>query len=209
MVKKLKLNLVRNKFKEDGIYIFGPFDLQKYFSVSQNTANLFISRNVKQGNIRKLRKKFYIFFGEHVNEMLIANKIYEPSYISFEYALMFYGIIPDTVYTVTSATTRITREFVINNISYPYHHIKRGAFTGYIKKYFNGQMAFIAEPEKAFIDYLYFVNLGKKVIYDRLDVGRLSKNKLITYAQLFKRKSLSKLVNKIYDQARRNRKIIY
>ena len=63
MVKKLKLNLIRNKFKEDGIYVFSPFDLQKYFRVSQNTANLFINRNIKQGNILKLRRGLYIFAG--------------------------------------------------------------------------------------------------------------------------------------------------
>jgi len=209
MVKKLKLNLIRNKFKEDGIYVFSPFDLQKYFRVSQNTANLFINRNIKQGNILKLRRGLYIFAGERVSEVLMANRVYEPSYVSFEYALMFYNIIPETVYAVTSATSRLTREFIINNISYSYHRIKRRAFTGYIKKDFYGQEAFIAEPEKALADYLYFIAIGQKVLNDRLDLKEINKKKLIQYAKLFKRKGLLKLINQIYAQARRNRKIIY
>lgn len=209
MVKKLKLNLIRNKFREDGIYVFSPFDLQKYFKVSQNTANLFTNRNIKQGNILKLKKGLYMFAGEYVNEMLIANRVYEPSYVSFEYALMFYSIIPETVYTITSATTRLTREFVINDISYSYHHIKRGAFTGYIKKDFQRQEAFIAEPEKALADYLYFVAIGQKVLNDRLELREINKEKLIRYAKLFKRKNLIKLINQIYAKTRRNREIIY
>lgn len=209
MVKKLKLNLIRNKLKEDGIYIFSSFDLQKYFNVSQNTANLFLNRNVKKGNILKLRKGVYMFVGEYVSEMLIANKVYQPSYVSFEYALMFYNIIPETVYTITSATTRLTREFVINNINYSYHRIKRNAFTGYIKKDFQGQEVFVAEPEKALADYLYFVSIGRKVLNDRLRLREINKEKLINYAKLFKRKNLIKLINQIYDQIRRNKEIIY
>jgi predicted transcriptional regulator of viral defense system len=209
MVKKLKLNFIRNKFREDGIYVFGSFDLQKYFKVLQNTANLFINRNVRQGNILKLRKDLYNFAGEQISEMLIANRAYEPSYVSFEYALMFYNIIPETVYTITSATTRLTREFVINNNSYSYHHIKREAFTGYIKKDFQGQEAFIAEPEKALADYLYFVAIGQKVLNERLEIKQINKKKLIQYAKLFKRKNLLKLINRIYDQATRPRETIY
>jgi predicted transcriptional regulator of viral defense system len=209
MVKKLKLNLIRNKLREDGIYVFGSFDLQKYFKVSQNTADLFINRNIKQGNILKLRKGLYMFVGEYASEMLIANRVYEPSYVSFEYALMFYNIIPETVYTITSATSRLTREFVINNISYSYHRIKREGFTGYIKKDFHGQEAFIAEPEKALADYLYFVTIGQKVLNERLELGKINKKKLIKYARLFKRRNLIRLINQLYVKNRRNREIIY
>ena len=35
---------------------------------------------------------------------LLAGSIYGPSYISFEYALGYYGMIPEAVYTVTCAT---------------------------------------------------------------------------------------------------------
>ena len=35
---------------------------------------------------------------------LLAGSIYGPSYLSFEFALAFYGMIPEAVYTFTSAT---------------------------------------------------------------------------------------------------------
>ncbi len=200
MVKKLNLNLIRNKFKEEGLFVFTPFDLQKHFNVSPNTASMFLNRNVKKGYITKFRKGIYGFAGEYINEMLIANKVYQPSYISLEYALMFYNIIPETVYAITSVTSRKSREFVINNISYSYHHIKQQAFTGYIKKYFDGQMSLIAEPEKALADYLYFVALGRKTVNERLNLEEINKEKLIKYAKLFKRKNLLTLISQIYDQ---------
>ncbi|OQX70984.1 hypothetical protein B6D52_02980 [Candidatus Parcubacteria bacterium 4484_255] len=209
MVKKLKLNLIRNKFKDEGIFIFTPFSLQKHFNVALNTANLFLTRNVKQKNIIKLKNGLYSFVGEYINEAFIANKIYEPSYVSMEYALMYYHIIPETVYYVTSVTTKTTREFVINNVAYSYSRIKKSAFTGYIKKYFDGQMALIAEPEKALADWLYFVSIGKKSMNDRLDLGNINQKKLIKYCKLFKRKNLIKLIEKTYDEDRRNPKIIY
>jgi len=199
MVKKLKLNLLRNVFKKEGLYLFTPFDIQKYFGVSPNAVNLFLYRNVKNGYILKIRNNLYKFSDEYVNEMLIANKIYQPSYISFEYALNFYGIIPETVYKITSATTRTTREFVVQKLSYVYHHLKKEVFTGYIKKSFREQTILIAEPEKALADYLYFVNLGKKPLGSRLNLKEINREKLIKYLYLFKRKDLLNLVKQIYD----------
>ncbi len=209
MVKKLNLNLIRNKFKTNGIFVFTPFSLQKYFDVSSNAASLFLSRNVKKKNIIKLKNGFYSFAGDYINEMLIANKIYEPSYVSLEYALSFYNIIPETVYSITSVTTKTTREFNINNIAYSYLHIKKTAFTGYVKKYFDEQVALIAEPEKALADWIYFLSLGKKGLNDRLELKNINKKKLIGYCNLFQRKNLIKLIEKIYDEVGRNSKIIY
>ncbi len=209
MVKKLKLNLIRNKFKEEGILIFKPLDLQRYFKASTNTASLFLSRNVKNGNLVKYRRGLYGFKGEHSSEILLANKVYQPSYVSLEYAMMHYGIIPETVYSITSVTTRTSREFIINNIVYSYHRIKKKAFTGYLNNDFDGQVAFLAEPEKALVDYLYFVDLGRKGLNDRLDLNAIKKEKLIAYAKLFKRKSLLLLIEKVYANKRKHREIIY
>jgi len=201
---KIQQSLIKKQSK-----IFAPLDLQRVFGVSYDTARKFILRYVKEGFIIKLKKGLYSLEAYLPSELEIANRVYSPSYVSLEYALMFYSIIPDTVYNVTSVATKSTREFVINNISYRYSKIKKNAFSGYSRKSIDGNIVLIAEAEKAFVDYLYFVDLGQKVVYDRIDVSKLSKNKLIEYARLFKRKSLAKLVNKIYDQSRRSKTAIY
>lgn len=209
MLKKLNSIKVQEKLIERGMSIFSPLEFRRIFSVTKSAASFFINYHLKSGLFIKLKNGLYALKIRPPSELEIANRIYSPSYVSLEYALMFYDIIPETVYTVTSVTTKGTREFVINNVSYTYSRIKRNAFTGYLRKSVEGNIVLIAEAEKAFVDYLYFVDLGKKVVYDRIDVSGLSKNKLLKYAKLFGRKSLIKLVNKIYDQSRRSRTIIY
>ncbi|MBQ9398373.1 MAG: hypothetical protein IJU08_07755 [Bacteroidales bacterium] len=43
--------------------------------------------------------------------MEVLFNLYGPSYVSLHWALRWYGLIPERVETVTSVTTRHTREF--------------------------------------------------------------------------------------------------
>ena len=62
-----------------------------------------LSRMAKSGEYFPITKGIYET-NRHTPAYLLAGSIYGPSYISFEYALSFYGMIPEAVYTVTSAT---------------------------------------------------------------------------------------------------------
>ncbi len=42
---------------------------------------------------------------------LLANHVYGPSYVSMDSALSFYGMIPERVYEISSATTKTSRQF--------------------------------------------------------------------------------------------------
>ena len=55
----------------------------------------------------------------------------------------------------------------------------------------------IAEPEKAFADYLYFVSLKRKTLNGRFNFHKLKKKSVMEYAKLFGKKSLIKLVKDI------------
>ena len=209
MPKKLNLIKVQEELLERDVLLFSPLEFRRIFDVTKSTASFFINYHLKSGLFTKLKNGLYALRVRLPSEFEIANRVYSPSYVSLEYALMYYGIISETVYNITSVTTKPTREFVINNIFYTYNKIKKIAFKGYLRKSKDGNLVLIADAEKAFVDYLYFVDLGKKVIYDRIDVSKLSRPKLIKYAKLFKRKSLVNLVSKIYDRRRRNKEIIY
>lgn len=209
MFKKLNLIKVQEKLIERGISIFSPLEFRRIFNVKKSAASFFINYHLKSGLFIKLKNGLYALRIRPPSEFEIANRVYTPSYVSLEYAMMYHGIIPESVYTITSVTTKPTREFIINNLSYTFSKIKKNAFSGYLRKSSDGNIVLIATPEKALVDYLYFVDLGKKLVNDRLDVSKLSKSKLIKYAKLFKRNSLVKLVNKIYDQRRRSKTIIH
>ncbi|MBR3745013.1 MAG: hypothetical protein IKN31_07950 [Bacteroidales bacterium] len=78
----------------------------------------------KSGELIRLKRNLFIvnheLTGKWTDERLCANHIYGPSYVSFQWALRYYGMIPERVYLVTSATTKRTRFFEtpIGNFSY-------------------------------------------------------------------------------------------
>ena len=145
----------------------------------------------------KVRNGLYALRLNQPHEEVLANRLYAPSYISFEYALSKYGIIPESVYTITSATTRLTREFTVGHHAFSYAHIKKEVYRGYESKKIGKTTVLIAYPEKALIDYLYFVDLRLKSLNDRLNVKTIRKKEAILYASYFKRPSLQKFVRKI------------
>ena len=98
---------------------------------------------------------------DDVDVMIFATKIYQPSYISMETALSFYGIIPEAVFTTTSVTTRKTKEFKTPMGNFSYQKIKKEAFGGFETKNENGISYKLALPEKALIDFFY---LNKNIL---------------------------------------------
>src|SRR3989338_7420397 len=67
-----------------------------------------------KGYIKKLIRGYYIFSDLELNENVlfeIANRIYDPSYVSLEAALSYYGLIPESVYGISSVSTRRTYKF--------------------------------------------------------------------------------------------------
>jgi hypothetical protein len=131
----------------------------------------------------------------------IASQLLSPSYVSLEYALYFYGLIPERVKDLTSVTTRKTATFENEFGRFVYRHIKLECFCGFMEeKDENNLPFFIAEKEKALVDFFY-LNLGD-LSYDIQifeDSYRIRKDpeididKLIHFAELFKVKRLIRI----------------
>lgn len=179
-----------------GIRLFSPEEFRRVFGVTLRAAQEFIKDHC-QDLFVKLRNGLYALRMDPPHDLEIANRLYEPSYVSFEYALAYYGMIPETVYSVTSATTRITREFSVQNRSYEYSRIKKKAYTGYRLMKVDTAKALMAVPEKALADYCYFVDLRLKSLNERLRPGKLNAKEAFGYAELFDRPSLLRLVKEI------------
>lgn len=196
MIQKLKPIKVQETLREKGVRLFSPEEFRRIFSVTEWAAQAFIKKHTQDLFI-KLRNGLYAPKWDAPGEMAIANRLYVPSYISFEYALALYRIIPESVYSVTSATTKITREFLVQEKAYEYSRIKKEAYRGYRSERQGQGVVLIAEPEKALMDYLYFVDLKLKPLNERLSVKNLKKKTTLGYASLFGRKSLMKLAEQI------------
>ena len=114
---------------------------------------------------------------------------------------------PKTVYAFTSITTKASREYETPVGNFTYQTIKKEAFTGYSLKEVNREKVLMADAEKAIADYLYFVDLKKVFLNDRLELRNIDKSKLIKYAELFSRPGMLKLIEQIYAEHRKPRKI--
>ncbi|MFH1259498.1 MAG: type IV toxin-antitoxin system AbiEi family antitoxin domain-containing protein [Elusimicrobiota bacterium] len=77
---------------------FTPIDIKRFSGLSETAVNKIIWRYTQKGIFVRLRNGLYIFENLSLPPLWhIANKVYQPSYISFETALSYYGIIPESV----------------------------------------------------------------------------------------------------------------
>ncbi|MCL5411954.1 MAG: hypothetical protein M1150_04465 [Patescibacteria group bacterium] len=197
MLTLLKPLQVREELLKRGIRIFSAQEFTRLFQTSSTKTKYFLEEQTKQDLFFRLKKGLYALKTNPPTEEEIANSLYKPSYISFEYALAYYNILPEMTYQVTSATTKPTRIFTIDSKVFNFYKIKKEAFTGYFLFELEHKSILMAEPEKALVDYFYFVSLGKKPYNERLNTNNLKKGKILKYARLFGRKSLTKLVKEL------------
>jgi len=178
------------KIKAKKIVLFSPRDVQTIFGVSKVAASFLLHRYKKGGTIVRIKRGLYSFPDALPPELYLANKLYNPSYVSREFALSYHGIIPETVYEITSVTTKATRRFETVGKIYSYRRIKKTAFTGYTVEKQGGFTFRIADIEKAFVDSLYYRVLFNKKPISRFDKNKININKALDYALLFNNKKL-------------------
>ena len=118
-----------------------------------------LTRMIKSGDVIQVRRGIFLE-GKETGYSLksLASVIYGPSYISFEYALAHYGLIPERVHAVTSAVynKNKNRRFHTPLGDFYYYYLPASVFPyGVALGEENGQSYLIATPEKALCDTLY------------------------------------------------------
>jgi hypothetical protein len=88
------------------------------------------------------------------------------------------------------AFTGRTQTYESLDLHFSYQKVKEAAFTGYRPLTLEGQTVWVAEPEKAVADYLYFVHLGRKEMNERFRWKGLNRTKILRYLRLFERNHL-------------------
>jgi len=181
-----------------------------------------ITRFLAGGEIIRIKKGLYcfseVFRREPIRREYLANLIYGPSYVSLEYALSIYGLIPERVETVTSVTCRRSRNFdtAFGRFSYRMLEISRYSTGATLDS--RGSVSFlVASPEKALADKVWTdkrfsgIRMADYAVYltedlridpnalDRLDLIRLQDvaaafnskkiNNMVRYLKLIKESS--------------------
>jgi predicted transcriptional regulator of viral defense system len=155
-----------------------------------------------KGYLKKIIKGYYIFDDFPIDERVlfeIANRIYSPSYVSFEMALAYYGMIPESIYGVTSASTRKTMHFKTALGEFSYRTITPKLYFGFDYLPVSEKFFKIASPEKALLDYMYLhdelnnvddfaqMRLNREVYIKKVDC-----KKLASYAAVYGQKSFNR-----------------
>lgn len=199
-MKKLNLHRLESYFINNHQAVFTARDVMNIFDVEKRTADVFLFNNVKKGAIVRLKAGLFSLPNHMPSQFEIANRLIIPSYVSLDTALSYHNLIPETVYTVSSITSKATKKFEVNNIGYTYQKIKKEAFTGYELKNIYDQNVYMASPEKAVADFLYFVYLGKRFYNDRLSLKKVNFKIVKDYLSLFGNENIIKFAKKIYNQ---------
>lgn len=146
-----------------------------------------LARWTSAGKLVKLRRGLYTLASPYQREaphpFLVANRAHQPSYVSLQSALEYYGMIPEYVPAVTSVTTGRPGTVSTPLGSLIYRHVSADRFTGYrMIELTHGQTAFLALPEKALLDLIYLTPHADRPEYleelrlqnlDQLDPARL------------------------------------
>ena len=120
-----------------------------------------ISYMVKKGEIIRIKKGLYIVspkFGGSINYPILANLLYGPSYISLDYSLSYYGLIPERVAEITSITNKRNKNFITPVGNFSYKYLNSNAFSIGVTLNKSGKTSFfIASKEKALCDKIALI----------------------------------------------------
>lgn len=195
-------------------FVFTDKDLKMIFPEKSSSAlhNL-ISYHIKKKNVLRYRRGLYslnqvtsnYFPNAQFSKYTLANHLYLPSYISFESALSFHGLIPEAVYEVTSACYSQKKKFYkssIGNFSFTYSPVK--PFFLEVSQDEKGGFL-MATGMRALFDLVYFQRRSYQGLKDleddlRIDLDDLYKlckrwkpEDILGLGKLYKKKNTQKL----------------
>lgn len=174
-----------------------------------------IKRDTDSGILIRINRGIYETDG-NVNPCLLAASILSPSYLSFDYALSYYGLIPEKVFSITSASLglRKNKTFINKLGRYEYSDIPAEAFSEGLTYLENGEYVVkIATKEKAICDSLCkwrvvgsIKELKELLFFDKRiyeeEFADCDFKLMVRLASLYKKTNLDlliKLIRKEYD----------
>jgi hypothetical protein len=163
---------------------------------------------LKSGELVRVKKGLYIFGKEAsltpFSPEVLANLIYGPSAISLNYALSFYGFIPERTTTITSITNKRDKAFTTPIGEFTYRYLSPKKYAVGIELFDSNKESpfLIASPEKALCDHIHLTD--KKIkLTSSLDIEHYLLNDLrISEDALgqFRLKELAEITNAYQDK---------
>lgn len=155
--------------------------LQAIFNLTRESARTTASRLVERGILIRLRRDLYTLVNRNYSLFSLANALHQPSVISLETALNYWGLIVQVPQTIFSISLRSYR-YETDHTEFIYRRIEQSLFRfGHVR----AEDFYITEPEKALLDTLYMKSKGLvELLPGDVDMGKLD-NELIEYYSRF------------------------
>jgi len=177
------------KYKTESIFTVAKelpyFELEDLLSVEKNKeySKIILSRYKKTGKVIHLKKGIYVT-KDYVDTIkirgelssyseMIANKIYQPSYLSLEYVLYQHNLLTEIPNNFTSVSLAKTYKFSNDFGNFFYRRIKKGLFLGFNLEKKGDFWVAKATKAKALFDFLY---LRKNDLIDKNSAEELRLN---------------------------------
>ncbi len=160
-----------NKLIEKSLQQYPLVDYATIKNLLSENGYKYINDKIKymkqQGLLTSLKKGLYIYNSPYIKTLvskeIIANNLLGPSYISYDYALKYHGVIPERVEVVTSATTKRAKTFSTPHGVFSYRHTDKALYTLGLEIVSSKQGNFMmASKEKALCDKVFSTN-GLKI----------------------------------------------
>jgi len=176
-MERYNLAFLTKEIYNSGFKLFSLKTLREVLAIEKESTLFKVVKNLLENEVLiKIERDKYLLKESKVSDFALANFIYQPSYISFESALNFYGILSQFPYEVTSATSKKTKEKNFQGKVFTFTHIKKELFWAYQKK----QDFIIAFPEKALLDQLYLTVKKKRFWINYILQSRATKEQTWT-----------------------------
>jgi predicted transcriptional regulator of viral defense system len=162
-------------------------DLAKKYGLGEPVIRNALRRYESQGLVERIAPKTYInHFNQQFSPRDLANVLRRRSYISMESALVDHGITSQNPSSLLCVTPDYPQTFESKSVTIVYRRISADLYWGYEEKSTRYNKYFIAEPEKALLDWIYLNRQeGLPTALDELHLEFLSLPKLREYALRF------------------------
>lgn len=162
--------------------IFTLASLKAIFGTTTRiTLSVIIKSLVDQKVLEMISPGLYCLASKSPDQFTIANFLVDPSYISFETALSYHGILSQFPYLITSATTKKAQVKTLHH-TYQYYHLQPNLYFGYT--YINNYL--LATPEKALLDQLYLATKKYRLVdWDEYDLEIIKPKIIKEYSTMY------------------------
>ncbi len=161
---------------------FTTSSLQAIFGASRESTRTIAARLVKRGVLTRIRRDLYALINRKYSLFSLANALCQPSVISLESALNYWGLIVQVPQIVFSTALR-SYQCEADNTIFVYRRIAPTLMRFGQKKV---EDFYIADPEKAFLDSLYMRTKGLvELLPEDVNMGRLDTDVLTYYGRFY------------------------